>query len=332
MIAEQHNNKPKRRRKPRNEHVFNKMYIKCAMNEWKGEKEKMPIPQDGWKGVADYEPYYSSNKCFKVNFGKIVVEGAGKIPSLTVELFLDDTCNFYKGLGNQRFIRFNNKTHCDGNGNLHIGDVTWCMMGAAKKKTTQNSTMDFHKMPDVAKVVVTAEVDGKHGVIGGTAVPLKDLSSNGARVPIYNSFVGEKMSFVNVVFYDSSFSDDNKFPSHLFKPSQLLNFQQAAVISNFLGNVIDEFFVHRMDEGRYSLPDNTDQSSFNRLDFTSKMKTIQKAKGMGMFLAGQTPNARYFETKNTFPFFIVVLIPKTHTQDQWTILCPHIECIAWNAQ
>ncbi len=72
--------------------------------------------------------------------------------------------------------------HGDTEGNMVTANVKWCMMGAIKGSTLPQIVEACSggvgaamctrlprpfKMPDVAKVVVTAQVDGHHAVVGG---------------------------------------------------------------------------------------------------------------------------------------------------------------------
>lgn len=72
--------------------------------------------------------------------------------------------------------------HGDGDGNMVTTNVQWCVMGAIKGSTLPQIVEACSggagaamctrmpspfKMPDVAKVVVTALVDGHHAVVGG---------------------------------------------------------------------------------------------------------------------------------------------------------------------
>lgn len=123
--------------------------------------------------------------------------------NVTVHLYLDDTSNGKYGLGNTQFVRMNKSEHSDGKGNMCMQNVKWHMMGAVKPCTVHSlgssctcssNTAKPFCMPDTAKVVVTAEVNGKHALVGGSIVPLSVLfanldSSTGVHhVPIYNSF------------------------------------------------------------------------------------------------------------------------------------------------
>ena len=62
---------------------------------------KTCIKKDDWNGVSKYAAY--SNRVFGLEFGKVCVEKTGALPSLSVQLYLDDTSNFYEGLGNTRY-------------------------------------------------------------------------------------------------------------------------------------------------------------------------------------------------------------------------------------
>ena len=91
-----------------------------------------------------------------------------------VHLYLDDSSNGQYGLGNTQFVRMNKSEHSDGKGNMRMQNVKWHMMGAVKpcsvhslnSSCTCNSTTKPLCMPDTAKVVVTAEVNGKHALVG----------------------------------------------------------------------------------------------------------------------------------------------------------------------
>lgn len=99
----------------------------------------------------------------------------------TVHLFLDDSANGLFGLGNTHFVRLNKAEHSDGKGNLCMHDFKWYMMGAVKpcsvhslnsgEECSCTDTCTPFLMPDAGKVVVTAEVNGKHAVVGQSPCP-----------------------------------------------------------------------------------------------------------------------------------------------------------------
>lgn len=250
------------------------------------------IKKDQWDGSSKYEPYM--NRVFSLEFEKVTVERTGTLPRATVQIYLDDTCNFYEGVGNTRFIPLEKDKHSDGLGNLHVGNVKWLMMGAVKKDDPCTS----FKMPDTAKVVVTGDVNGKHGILGGSVMPLKDLlcGLNGAdskyEVPIFNSFAEGLESLVTVVFHGSKSNPPPKtLPQNLFKPSELPSKEQSYVIKNLLGPVIDEFFLDRIDQGIYSLPQDAPQD-FCSLARESKTKFLHEEPCKSLFRSGRTANAR----------------------------------------
>lgn len=250
------------------------------------------IKKDQWAGASAYDPYL--NRVFSLEFEKVTVERAGTLPIATVQIYLDDTCNFYEGIGNTRFLRFENDKHSDDLGNMHISNVKWLMMGAVMKN---DPSLSF-KMPDVAKVVVTGDVNGKHGILGGSVMPLNDLLNglNGKdskyEVPIYNSFAKGLESLVTVVFHGSKSKPVPKtLPPNLFKPSALPTKEQSYVINELLGPVIDEFFVDRIDQGIYALPRNA-PSNFCSLERDSKTKLLHVEPCKSLFRTGKTSNAR----------------------------------------
>ena len=115
--------------------------------------------------------------CFTLD---VSVDARGQ-DNATVHLFLDDTSNGLFGIGNTQFVRLNKAEHSDGKGNLCKQNVKWYMMGAVKPCSVHSlnsgeecSCTDTCKpflMPDAGKVVVTAEVNGKHAVVGQSPCP-----------------------------------------------------------------------------------------------------------------------------------------------------------------
>ena len=138
-----------------------------------------------------HDPFIKRGQALNVGMSMTLRESYG-LENAHVTLYLDDTSNFDNGMGNTRLVSFNRCKHFDGKDSMHIADVNWSMMGALKKN---NGVRNPFPMPNVAKVVVTAEVNGQHGIVGGALMPLDDMfkaltdpSQKMFSIPIYNSF------------------------------------------------------------------------------------------------------------------------------------------------
>lgn len=116
------------------------------------------------------------------------------LESICVQLYLDDTSNGDDGAGNTLFLHM----PVGEDGTFGSSNVEWNMVGS--NHNVPPGSMN-HAMPDVAKVVVTANAVGptgaiRHGVVGGSTIGLKDMLESlrcegEVHIPIVNSFFPE---------------------------------------------------------------------------------------------------------------------------------------------
>jgi hypothetical protein len=149
------------------------------------------LKEDDWNGMDAYTRPIRSGWATMVQFSKVTTDTEA-LEKCHITLYLDDTSNGRTGLGNTRILSLDRAQHFNGKNGMHISNVNWPMMGAIRD---QNA----FPMPDVAKVVVTAETMNEkgemvHGIIGGDLMPLEAMfqallgPSKKFSMPIYNSF------------------------------------------------------------------------------------------------------------------------------------------------
>ena len=255
----------------------------------------MPV-KDTWTGGGVYDTALKNKTALSIELGLVGITGAGGLSNAHICIYLDDTSNGLYGAGNTRFISMDKSTHyvqsdslTNGMGlpsgpkvvplerGMYTSDVKWHMMGAQNPKTGTS-----FPMPTTAKVVVTAEVDGNHGVVGGSLLPLNDLfkallHSEGKMfsLPIYNSFF--KFPYANQNASPLSESDPgepllsvqfhagrnvaNEFKAFkrlcdasLFKLSELPTPSQSWVLGYMLPSTTKEIVLANMASGLYAIP------------------------------------------------------------------------------
>lgn len=131
-----------------------------------------------------------------IDLDRVCVSKCAGLESVCVQLYLDDTSNGADGIGNTHFLHMT-APGGDG-GEMGCKDVRWGMVGSNHNVEPGAKN---HPMPDVAKVVVTANATSmmgitRHGVVGGSTIELKDMLNTLCKdgvvhIPIVNSFFPE---------------------------------------------------------------------------------------------------------------------------------------------
>lgn len=275
---------------------------------------------DSWVEPDELKREVAAGRGITLSFDRVCVKGVSHLPSVCVQLYLDDTSNGELGIGNTRFLHMLKETHLDSTKlNMETRSVRWSMVGSNHNVPKGGAN---HKMPLVGKVVVTGKVpavgfkeDGTvfehetHGLVGGSTFPLEEmlhsLCDRGSyEVPIVNSFFpegenGSLQVLTTVVFerdpeaaksVDRMVFQEKK--ASLFKDSCLPIKEQYTANRDFLCTALNHLWIRGIRDGMYPPPPGAEGKSFTSLSDKEAFEILSSEPGSAMFREGSTLNAR----------------------------------------